>query len=64
MVVNEIYKGCIPFITNFKVRSSIDDNYFLKYSKIPETFRKSKLIRLGYIIEDKAQLNNKIKLDL
>ena len=37
----------------------------IKYSKIPENFRKNKLIKIGYIEEeDKNKINDKIKLDL
>ena len=54
----------IPYISNFNFKSFLDDNYLIKYSKIPEAFRKGKLIKVGYIIEDKNKLNDKIKLDL
>ena len=64
VMVNEIYNASIPFITNLNIRTSLDNNYLLKYSKIPVAFKKNKLIRIGYIIEDKNKLNNKIKLNL
>ena len=65
IIVNEINKAIIPYISNFNIKSSLDDNYLIKYYKIPEKFRKNKLIKIGYIVEeDKIKTNDKIKLDL
>ena len=62
IIVNEINKCISPYISNFNMKSSLDEKYLYKAFEIPEIVRNKQIINLGYIVEDND--NNKVKIDI
>ena len=62
IIVNEINKCISPYISNFNMKSSLDEKYLYKSFEIPEIVRNKQIINLGYIVEDND--NNKVKIDI
>ncbi len=65
IIINEIDKCASSYISNFNMKSSLDEKHLYKTFNIPEIVRSNQIINLGYIIEDDSNNNdNKIKIDL
>ena len=65
IIINEIDKCVSSYISNFNMKTSLDEKYLYKTFNIPEIVRSNQIINLGYIIEDDSNKNdNKIKIDL
>ncbi len=65
IIINEIDKCASSYISNFNMKSSLDEKHLYKTFNIPEIVRNNQIINLGYIIEDDSNKNdNKIKIDL
>ena len=66
MIVNEIKKCTSPYISNFKMKSSLDEKYLYKAFEVPEIVKNTQVINVGYIVKDndKDNYNNKIKINI
>ena len=65
IIINEIDKCVSSYISNFNMKTSLDEKHLYKTFNIPEIVRNNQIINLGYIIEDDSNKNdNKIKIDL
>ena len=64
IIINEINKCISPYISNFSMKSSLDEKHLYKTFDIPEIVRKNEIVNLGFITEDDSTDNNKIKIDL
>jgi hypothetical protein len=65
IIINEIDKCVSSYISNFNMKSSLDEKHLYKTFNIPEIVRNNQIINLGYIIEDDSnKKDNKIKIDL
>ena len=64
IIIKEVNKAIEPFITNFHISSSLDDNNLYKIYDCPEIVRESEIVKLGYITEDNTNENNKIKINI
>ena len=65
IIINEIDKCVSSYISNFNMKTSLDEKHLYKTFNIPEIVRSNQIINLGYIIEDDSNKNdNKIKIDL
>ena len=64
IIIKEINKCISPYISNFSMKSSLDEKHLYKTFDIPEIVRKNEIVNLGFITEDDSTDNNKIKIDL
>ena len=63
IIIKEINKCTQPYISNFKIKSTLDEKYLYKAFDLPEIVRNNQIINIGYIIEDNKE-NNKINIDI
>ena len=64
IIINEINKCISPYISNFNMKSSLDQNYLYKAFKIPEIVRNKQVINSGYIVENNKNNEKNIKIEI
>ena len=64
IIVKEINRAISPFSSNINIKTSLDNENFVKNQSIPNILRDNEIINLNYIINNKENNNSKINVEI
>ena len=64
IIVKEINRAISPFCSNINIKTSLDNENFVKNQSIPNILRDNEIINLNYIINSKENNNSKINVEI